>query len=83
MSKSYKLKTAFSHNYRAFTEPTRRENEVYGHPNATLSPSVFEKKRLSRLNRRLTARAIRNVLFGDPETVTFPATPKTVNWNIW
>lgn len=83
MSRSYKLDTMFRHNYKAFTEKTRREGDIYRHQNGKVSNSVFEKNRQARLMRRANAKFIHNVALADPDEYPMPVSKKTVLWLIW
>ena len=83
MSRSYKLDTLFRHNYKAFTEKTRREGDIYRHQNGKISNSVFEKNHQTRLMRRANARFIHNATVSDPDKYPLPVSKKTVLWLTW
>ena len=83
MSRSYKLDTLFRHNYKAFTEKTRREGDIYRHQNGKISNSVFEKNHQARLMRRANARFIHNAVVSDPDKYPLPVSKKTVLWLTW
>ena len=83
MSRSYKLDTLFRHNYKAFTEKTRREGDIYRHQNGKISNTVFEKNHQARLMRRANARFIHNATVSDPDKYPLPVSKKTVLWLTW
>ena len=83
MSRSYKLDTLFRHNYKAFTEKTRREGDIYRHQNGKISNSVVEKNHQARLMRRANARFIHNATVSDPDKYPLPVSKKTVLWLTW
>ena len=83
MSRSYKLDTLFRHNYKAFTEKTRREGDIYRHQNGKISNSVFEKNHQARLMRHANARFIHNATVSDPDKYPLPVSKKTVLWLTW
>lgn len=83
MSRSYKLDTLFRHNYKAFTEKTRREGDIYRHQNGKISNRVFEKNHQARLMRRANAKFIHNATVSDPDKYPLPVSKKTVLWLTW